>query len=95
MDEIRVQQMVRGDGGLSFTIVWPDGSVDEEADSFLRMYEGSGTQRTYAFTLVDHLRWRVREGLVTERVTVSRATVYRVLERARSASTDTPDDAAP
>lgn len=70
LDEIRVQQMVRGDGGLSYTIVWPDGSVDGEADSFLRMYEGSGTQRTYAYTLVDHLRWRVREGLVTERVTV-------------------------
>jgi hypothetical protein len=28
LDEIRVQQMVRGDGGLSYTIVRPDGSVD-------------------------------------------------------------------
>ncbi|MFF1267158.1 tyrosine-type recombinase/integrase [Streptomyces anulatus] len=50
---------------MSYTILWPDGSVDGEADSFLRGYEGSGTQKTYAYSLVDHLRWRVREGLTT------------------------------
>ncbi|MCM1947737.1 tyrosine-type recombinase/integrase [Streptomyces sp. G2] len=70
LDDIRVQPMKRGDGGWSYTIVWPDGSVDEEADSFLRLFEGSGTQKTYAYTLVDHLRWRVREGLSTAKTTV-------------------------
>ncbi|WP_234386714.1 tyrosine-type recombinase/integrase [Streptomyces sp. ERV7] len=45
--------------------------MDQEADSFLRQYEGSGTQRTYAYTLVDHLRWRVREGLVTATISLS------------------------
>ncbi|WP_344442335.1 integrase [Kitasatospora nipponensis] len=54
---------------MSYTVVWPDGSVEEEADSYLRMFEGSGTQKTYAYALVDHLRWRVREGVTTESVT--------------------------
>jgi hypothetical protein len=42
--------------------------VDEEADSFLCVYEGSGTQKTYAYFLLDHLRWRVRERLTTEKM---------------------------
>jgi hypothetical protein len=40
----------------------------EAADAFLRTYEGSGTQRTYAFLLVDHLRWLEREALTVDRV---------------------------
>ncbi|GAA3819069.1 hypothetical protein GCM10022403_060600 [Streptomyces coacervatus] len=48
--------------------MWPDGAVEEEADGYLRPYEGSGSQRTLAYSLVDHLRWRVREGLTTETV---------------------------
>ena len=40
--------------------------MDEESDSFLRTYDGNGTQKTYAYYLVDHLRWRIREGLTTE-----------------------------
>ena len=43
--------------------VWPDGTVHEEADGFLRLSDGTGTQKTYAYYLVDHLRWREREGL--------------------------------
>jgi integrase len=70
LEDIRVQPLKRAGGGWSYTIVWPDCSVEEEADSFLRTYEGSGTQKTYAYTLVDHLRWRVREGLGTEKVTL-------------------------
>ncbi|MFE4332881.1 hypothetical protein ACFRQM_26715 [Streptomyces sp. NPDC056831] len=57
--------MKRSGGGRSYTIVWPDCTVDEEADGFLRTHEGSGSQKTYAYYLVDHLRWRVREGLTT------------------------------
>lgn len=68
LEDIRVQPMKRKGGGRSYTIVWPDGSVDQEADSFLRTYEGLGTQKTYAYYLVDHLRWRVREGLTTQAV---------------------------
>jgi len=54
--DLRVQRIERPDGGWSFTIVWPDGAVHAEADGFLRGHEGSGTQRTYAYLLVDHLR---------------------------------------
>jgi hypothetical protein len=60
---LRVQRIERSDGAWSFTSVWPDGAVHAEADGFLRGYEGSGTQRTYAYLLVDHLRWLERECL--------------------------------
>jgi integrase len=73
--DLRVQRIERGDGGWSFTIVWPEGAVHEEADQFLRLYEGSGTQRTYAYLLVDHLRWLERECLALGGV------VLRDLER--------------
>ena len=67
--DFRVQAVERGGGrGRSFTIVWPDGAVHEAADRFLRGYEGSGTQRTYAYLLLDHLRWLEREALAPETV---------------------------
>ena len=56
------------DGRRSFTIVDAAGVTVEAADGFLRSFEGSGTQRTYAFFLVDHLRWLAREGLAAESV---------------------------
>src|ERR1035437_9776556 len=46
--------------------MWPDGAVHEAADRFLRGYDGSGTQRTYAYLLVDHLRWLEREALTPQ-----------------------------
>src|SRR6266536_2456960 len=61
--DLRVQELQRRDGGRSWTIVWPEGAVYQEADGFLRRHEGSGTQRTYAYLLVDHLRWLERECL--------------------------------
>ena len=61
--DLRVQAVERDGRGRSFTIVWPDGAVHEAADRFLRGYEGSGTQRTYAYLLLDHLRWLEREAL--------------------------------
>ena len=66
--DLRVQAVERGGRGRSFTIVWPDGAVHEAANRFLRGYEGSGTQRTYAYLLLDHLRWLEREALVPETV---------------------------
>jgi hypothetical protein len=66
--KLRVQRIERSSGGRSWTIVNPDGSEHGEADRFLREHEGSGTQRTYAYLLVDHLRWLVRERLPLDRV---------------------------
>jgi integrase len=68
--DFRVQNLERRGGWRSFTILGPDGRVHEEADQFLLVFEGSGTQRTYAHYLVDHLRWRAREGLDSARVTL-------------------------
>jgi integrase len=73
--DLRVQQIQRSDGRRSWTIVWPEGPEHAEADRFLRRHEGSGTQRTYAYVLVDHLRWLERECLTLDRV------VLRDLER--------------
>ena len=56
------------DGRRSWTIVWPEGAEHREADRFLREHDGSGTQRTYAYLLVDHLRWLERECLALEGV---------------------------
>jgi hypothetical protein len=58
---LRVQRINRGGGRRSWTIVWPEGAEHREADRFLRRHDGSGTQRTYAHLLVDHLRWLQRE----------------------------------
>jgi integrase len=61
LGDLRVQRIDRKDGRRSWTIVWPDGTEHREADRFLREHDGSGTQRTYAYLLVDHLRWMERE----------------------------------
>jgi integrase len=73
--QLRVQQLARRGGRRSWTIVWPEGTVHAEADRFLCVHEGSGTQRTYAYLLVDHLRWLERECLAFDTV------VLRDLER--------------
>ncbi|MFC8406572.1 tyrosine-type recombinase/integrase [Streptomyces griseoincarnatus] len=70
LEDLRVQKIRRADGSWSFSILWPDYTADEEAESYLRGYEGSGSQQTYAYYLVDHLRWRIREGLTTETITL-------------------------
>lgn len=62
--DLRVQRIDRKNGLRSWTIVWPEGTVHEEADRFLRVHDGSGTQKTYAYYLVDHLRWLERECLL-------------------------------
>ncbi|TQC41361.1 integrase [Rhodococcus sp. WS4] len=66
--DLRVQRIERKGGRRSWTIVWPDGREHREADRFLRRFDGSGTQRTYAYLLVDHLRWLERECLTVDRV---------------------------
>jgi integrase len=61
--DLRVQQIERKGGRRSWTILWSEVTVHVEADRFLRQHDGSGTQRTYAYLLVDHLRWLERECL--------------------------------
>jgi integrase len=68
--DLRVQRIERRDGRRAWTIVWPEGVEHVEADRFLRVHEGSGTQRTYAYLLVDHLRWLDRECLALDGVTL-------------------------
>lgn len=67
--DLRVQQ-INCKRGRSFTIVHPEGMVHEQADRFLQVHEGSGTQRTYAYLLVDHLRWLERDCRALESVTL-------------------------
>ena len=66
--ELRVQRIERDGGRRSWTIVWPDGTEHSEAGQFLRAHDGSGTQRTYAYLLGEHLRWLERECLSLGRV---------------------------
>jgi hypothetical protein len=56
------QDVVRGDGRRTYTVVGPDGAVLPIVDGFLRGTE-TGTARTYGYMLVDHLRWLPTEGL--------------------------------
>lgn len=67
--DLRVQEVVRGDGRRSFTIVLATGLVHERADRFLRSCR-SGTDRTYAYLLLDHLRWLDSEGLEVSAVSL-------------------------
>jgi integrase len=62
LGDLRVQRLELAGGREAFTIVWPEGAVHDEADGFLRQFS-YGTQRTYAYLLVDHLRWLDRECL--------------------------------
>lgn len=72
---LRVQEISYRDGRRAYTIVSPEGVVHETAEGFLKQYEASGTDRTYAYLLVDHLRWLESEGLEP------RTVVLRDLER--------------
>jgi integrase len=67
--EIRVQEVVRGDGRRAYTILLPGGEVYRMPDGFLRTC-AAGTDRTYAYLLVDHLRWLAFEGLRPETATL-------------------------
>ncbi len=55
MGELRVQEVRCGDGRRAVTILNSDGSVHAAAEAFLCDCAG-GTDRTYAYLLVDHLR---------------------------------------
>jgi integrase len=67
MGDLRVQEVLCGDGRRAVTIMNADGSVHAAAEGFLRDCAG-GTDRTYGYLLVDHLRWLEFEGLAPETV---------------------------
>ncbi|WP_327590537.1 hypothetical protein OHA25_28630 [Nonomuraea sp. NBC_00507] len=93
INDLRVQSISHHDGHRSFTIVWPEGTVHEPADRFLRRHERSGTQRTYAYLLVDHLRWLEREALALEAVSLrDLATTWPRWVRSGAAPTGSPGE---
>ncbi|WP_129291814.1 hypothetical protein [Streptomyces sp. N1] len=75
LNDLRVQKIKRADGGWSYAILWPDYSVDVEAEGTISISTRSrGGKSPYAYYLVDHLRWRIREGLTTQ--TIKRRDLY-------------------
>ncbi|WP_406292046.1 hypothetical protein [Embleya sp. NBC_00896] len=69
LGDLRVQELEHSSGRVSYTILEADGSVRRLADGFLRSC-GGGTDRTYAYLLVDHLRWLEFEGLAAESISL-------------------------
>src|SRR5438477_12720146 len=65
--DLRVQEVLLGDGRRAVTILTADGTVHPGAERFLRSCSG-GTDRTYAYLLVDHLRWLKFEGLTSDAI---------------------------
>ncbi len=72
---LRVQKVTFSSGHMTFTIVDADGHVHEDADRYLKTFT-AGTARTYAYMLVDHLRWLSREGLTTEAISTAHLSRY-------------------
>ncbi|TKA11824.1 integrase [Actinacidiphila oryziradicis] len=70
LGDIRVQEVVRGDGRVEYTVLQPGGEVFEAADGYLRSLT-AGTSRTYAYLLVDYLRWLVMECLDFSTATIA------------------------
>lgn len=70
LGDLRVQEVVRESGRVAYTIVDPDGRIVPTADGFLRGHD-AGTARTYAFMLVDHLRWLPTEALTTATASIN------------------------
>ena len=70
MAGLRVQPVCHQGGRHSFVVLDVAARcVHERADRFLADF-GEGTQRTYAYHLVDHLRWLAATGRCEETVTV-------------------------
>ncbi|MEV5985099.1 tyrosine-type recombinase/integrase [Streptomyces sp. NPDC052051] len=63
LGQLRVQEVRHRDGRRSHTIFDSASGVHAGADRYLMPYAGKGSDRTYAYLLVDHLRWLDREAL--------------------------------
>ena len=77
--DLRVQLVKHRDGRRSYVVLdFVSGSVDSRADKFLSSF-GEGTQRTYAYHLVDHLRWLAANGYREDSVTIQDLLRYLAL----------------
>ena len=77
--DLRVQAVNHPDGRRSFVILdVTAGLVHCRADRFLALF-GEGTQRTYAYHLVDHLRWLAAVGVSEEQLTIAELRRYMAL----------------
>lgn len=78
-DDLRVQLVSHRDGRRSWVVLdVTTGSVHDRAERFLAPF-GEGTQRTYAYHLVDHLRWLAATGHAEEAVTIEDLKRYMAL----------------
>lgn len=76
---LRVQKLKYDDGRCSWVVLDLEaGSVHLRAERFLAPL-AAGTQRTYAYHLVDHLRWLARVGLVEDRIGLADLRRYMAL----------------
>jgi integrase len=76
---LRVQPVNHRDGRRSYVVVdVAAGAVHRRADRFLATFS-EGTQRTYAYHLVDHLRWLEAHGYSEDSVTVEDLKRYMAL----------------
>jgi integrase len=78
-DDIRVQLVNHRDGQRSYLVLdVASGSVHNRADKFLSSF-CEGTQRTYAYHLVDHLRWLAVNGYRENSITIQDLLRYLAL----------------
>lgn len=66
--QLRVQTGRHGDGREAYAIFDSVRGVHGGADRYLAGYACTQSDRTYAYLLVDHLRWLEHEGLTPEGV---------------------------
>jgi len=79
MDDIRVQLVNHRGGQCSYLVLdVATGSVHNHADKFLSSF-CEGTQRTYAYHLVDHLRWLAVNGYHEDSIRIQDVMRYLAL----------------
>lgn len=77
--DLRVQLVSYQDGRRSYVVLdVVSGAFHARADRFLASF-GEGTQRTYAYHLIDHLRWLAVRGLSEEAVKIEDLRRYLAL----------------
>ncbi|MFE0376109.1 hypothetical protein ACFW1M_11070 [Streptomyces inhibens] len=82
LEDLRVQKMKRAGGGWSYTIVWPDGSVDEEA-ALTRTQREVFAQRQRIGELMGQLRGfdQMVPGESVQALTVENTTLKRRVQQ--------------
>ncbi|HEV2068689.1 MAG TPA: hypothetical protein VGR26_02725 [Acidimicrobiales bacterium] len=83
--DLRVQLVSHRDARRSYVVLDVEtGCVHPRAERFLAPF-GEGTQRTYAYHLLDHLRWLASTGYAEENVTIEDLKRYMALGGAEHA----------